>query len=199
MGQKGIKPKDADGYLTGKLLIAMPKMSDPRFYRSVIFICAHDKNGAMGLVINNEMPGVEFDQLLRQLDIASDIKIDLEPLQMPVMNGGPVENARGFLLHSADFKQVDTITIDTFFSVSGTIDALKQVAKGQGPQHMLFALGYAGWGAGQMEREIQENAWLVVDADPALIFQATSDEKWDMAVQKLGINPAMLTGEAGRA
>lgn len=191
---------EKDGqYLTGKLLLSMPSMGDPRFDRSVIFICAHDDNGAMGLVINNKLAGVEFDDLLKQLNINSDIKIDLKSVNIPVMNGGPVDNARGFLLHSADYKQVDTITIDDFYGVTGTVDALREVAQGEGPDQLLFVLGYAGWSAGQLDQEMQQNSWLVVDPDPSLVFHPVNDEKWAMAMQKLGIDPAMLSGAAGQA
>lgn len=185
-------------YLTGKLLLAMPTMGDPRFHKAVIFMCAHDENGAMGLVINHVLPGVEFPQLLEQLGIASDINVNFSS-SVPVMAGGPVESARGFLLHSGDYKRKDTVTIDDAYGVTGTIEALREIARGQGPGKLLFILGYAGWGAGQLDREIQDNSWLVVDADPAIIFHAQADEKWKLAVGKLGIDPAMLSGEAGRA
>lgn len=188
-----------DHYLVGKLLIAMPNMGDPRFHKAVIFMCAHDKNGAMGLVINHTLPGLEFENLLEQLGITSDIEIKLDALSLPVMSGGPVEAARGFLLHSNDFEQNDTVKIDDAYYVTGTIDALKAVAEGDGPDQALFILGYAGWSSGQLDQEIQQNAWLVVDPDPDIIFKTVPDEKWTMAAKKLGIDPAMLSGDAGRA
>ncbi|GJL85852.1 MAG: UPF0301 protein [Micavibrio sp.] len=200
MATKDPTPKnDNSAYLTGKLLLAMPAMGDPRFHRAVIFVCAHDENGAMGLVINHTLPGLDFDQLLTQLNITSDIEVDLKELAVPIMSGGPVEAARGFLLHSGDFNQNDTIKIDDLYSITGTVDALKEVATGNGPDKMLFILGYAGWSAGQLDSEIQQNAWLVVDPDPSIIFHDSPDEKWQMAVKKLGVDPAMLSGEAGRA
>jgi putative transcriptional regulator len=186
-------------YLAGKLLLAMPGMGDPRFYRAVIFLCAHDENGAMGLIINHKVPGTEIRQLLGQMKIPSTIEVDMRGVSHPIMSGGPVEGARGFLLHSAEFKQSDTIPINDVCSVTGTIEALKDVILGKGPEEVLFILGYAGWGAGQLEQEIQENAWLVADPDPDIIFRADPDAKWDLAVQKLGVNPAMLSGAAGRA
>ncbi len=186
-------------YLTGKLLLAMPGLGDPRFHKAVIYMCAHDENGAMGLVINHTLPGLELGQLIGQLDIEDSAKANLESLSTPVLSGGPVESARGFLLHSNDFMQSDTIRIDDTFSVTGTVDALKAVAEGKGPMQMLFILGYAGWSAGQLDEEMRHNAWLTVEPDPALIFHATSDEKWEMAAQKLGIDPAMLSADAGRA
>ena len=184
-------------YLTGRLLLAMPAMGDPRFHKAVIYLCAHDENGAMGLVINHTLPGVDLGQLLAQLNIKPDEIIN--QVKQPVMSGGPVETARGFVLHSNDFEQSDTIKIDDDFSVTGTIDALRAIAGGHGPQKMLFILGYAGWGQGQLDEEIQQNAWLVADPDPALIFDADAEGKWTRAVQKLGIDPGMLSGEAGRA
>ncbi len=186
-------------YLKGKLLLAMPSMGDPRFERAVIFMCAHDSKGAMGLVINRTMPNVEFSDLIKQLKIESDIKINFEKLDLPVLCGGPVESARGFLLHSNDFMRHDTMNVDSSFGVTGTVDALKDVACGEGPEDLLFILGYAGWTAGQLDAEIQQNAWLVIDADPSLIFSGSADEKWSRAVKTLGIDPSMLSSSAGRA
>lgn len=190
-------PKDKkDNYLTGRLLLAMPQMGDPRFHRAVIFMCAHDANGAMGLVLNNIMPGVDLSELLAQLNI--DRQSDKTPAA-PVMNGGPVETARGFVLHSPDFAQPETIRVSQDICVTGTIEALKAIAAGAGPKDMLFMLGYAGWGAGQLDKELQDNAWLVTDADATLVFGANAEDKWDKAVRKIGIDPAMLSGSAGHA
>lgn len=186
-------------YLTGKLLLAMPGMGDPRFDHAVIFMCGHDENGAMGLTINHTLMGIKLEQLLDQLGLMSDIKIDLEKLNIPVMNGGPVDSSRGFLLHRHDFEQKDTIKVNDDFGVTGTIEALKDIAGGKGPKDILFILGYAGWGGGQLEAELHRNAWLVVDPDPDLIFKGEAEDKWNRAVQKLGIDPAMLTGNAGSA
>lgn len=182
-------------YLAGRLLLAMPQMGDPRFHKAVIFMCAHDENGAMGLVINHVVPGLDMRQLLRQMniDMAADTGIS------PVMSGGPVEAGRGFILHSSEFVQKDTVKICDGFSVTGTVDALRAIAAGEGPDDMLFILGYAGWGAGQLDQEIRQNAWLVADPDHELIFNPAMDEKWDRAIGKLGINPAMLSDSAGRA
>jgi|SRR5688572_14594935 len=191
--------KKSEHSLAGKLLLAMPGLGDPRFHRAVIFMCAHDENGAMGLVINHTLTGVQFTSLLEQLNITSDINVNIQNLTFPVMAGGPVEGARGFLLHSHEFKQKDTVPVGDFYSVTGTIEALKAVASGKGPEHLLFILGYAGWGAEQLDKEIQENSWLVVDPDPNIIFHASPEEKWELAVQKLGIDPAMLSTEAGHA
>jgi putative transcriptional regulator len=186
-------------YMAGKLLLAMPSMGDFRFEKSVIYICAHDDQGAMGLVINNPLPDLDFQELLDQLKVTSDIKIDIEALNVPVMNGGPVEGARGFLLHSSDFSGEDTIQVDSKIHVTGTLDALKEVAKGNGPKERLFILGYAGWTAGQLDQELQQNSWLIVDADPDLVFHEDQNEKWLMALKKLGIDPSMLSATGGRA
>ena len=186
-------------YLGGKLLIAMPTMADTRFHKAVILLCAHDKNGAMGLMINHTIAGIEFEHLLEQLGITSDIEVDFSKYAMQVMNGGPVESSRGFLLHSNDFLKDDTIKISENFSVTGTVEALRDVAKGEGPNKVLFILGYAGWNAGQLEQELQQNAWLVVDPDPSIIFNPQHDQKWSRAIGKLGIDPGMLSGDVGRA
>ena len=161
-------------------------------------MCAHDENGAMGLVINHTMPGVDLGQLLLQLNI--DISEDIKACEKtPVMSGGPVESARGFVLHSDDFTQDDTIEIGNGLSVTGTIDALKAIANGDGPQQMLFILGYAGWSAGQLDEEIRQNAWLITESDHGLIFESPADEVWTRAIGKLGIDPAMLSSNAGSA
>ena len=186
-------------YLAGKLLLAMPGMGDHRFNRAVILLCAHDEEGAMGLVINNEMPNVEFSDLAKQLKFESDIKINFDDIHLPVLSGGPVETARGFLLHSSDFKRPDTMQVDDAYGVTGTTDALKDVALGNGPRDMLFVLGYAGWDAGQLDIEIQENAWLVVDPDQDLVFGDDMAGKWSRAMSKLGIDPVLLSGASGRA
>ncbi len=190
---------DKDSMLTGKLLLAMPGIGDPRFKHAVIYICAHDENGAMGLVINHELPNISFKNLLGQLGFSSDIKIDLEKLSTPVMQGGPVEAERGFLLHSGDFARDETVKIDDAISVTGTTDALEDLLTGRGPQDALFVLGYAGWTAGQLESELTQNAWLLTEASAEIVFHADHAEKWNLAVKGLGFDPAMLSTEAGRA
>jgi putative transcriptional regulator len=187
--------------LTGRLLLAMPGMADPRFQKAVIFICAHDKNGAMGLVINHVLPGIDMRELLKQLNIKppGENTPAVPSKDADVMNGGPVETARGFLLHSSEFTQDDTIHLDGRFSVTGTVDALKAIADGNGPRDMLFILGYSGWGAGQLDRELHENTWLVADPDPGLVFETAHDLKWDRAVRAIGVDPAMLSTDLGHA
>jgi putative transcriptional regulator len=183
--------------LMGRVLVAMPNMGDPRFHRAVVLLCAHDDNGAMGLVINHVLPGVDMRHLLEQLHI--EITKDAPLNNIAVMSGGPVENARGFILHTHDFHQDDTIRITSDLAVTGTVDALRSVAAGTGPEKMVFILGYAGWTEGQLESEIQQNVWLVCDADPELIFNVPPEEKWNKAIGSLGIDLAMLSGETGRA
>lgn len=186
-------------YLSGKLLLAMPGMTDPRFARAVIFLCAHDANGAMGIVINQTMPDVKFGELLSQIKTSSPLELPKNIPAVPVMRGGPVEMARGFLLHGGDYKKPDTIKVDEQFGVTGTVDALKDIAAGKGPEKMVFALGYAGWSAGQLDKELQENAWLSIDADAEIVFKTPPKDKWDRAFKKLGVDPGMLSAAAGRA
>ncbi len=186
-------------YLTGKLLIAMPNMEDVRFHRAVVFVCAHDAGGAMGLVINHKMPNIRFGELIRQLKFDSDINVDIGKLNFPIMYGGPVESARGFILHSGDFISSDTMKISDTYGITGTISALEEIIRGTGPKDMVFALGYAGWNAGQLDAEIQQNAWLVVDSDYDLVFENEPEQKWVRAINKLGIDPAMLSNIAGTA
>jgi len=192
------KKPNTDNYLAGRILMAMPGLGDTRFHKAVIFLCAHDEKGAMGLVINHVMPGVALKELLTQLNIKPSSP-DNQILSLPVMSGGPVEPARGFVLHTPDFQQMETITINESFCVTGTLEALKEIATGKGPYKMLFVLGYAGWSAGQLDKEIQQNAWLIADADPDLIFKPTHEEKWNAAIRTLGFDPHLLSGDAGHA
>jgi len=185
--------------MTGKLLIAMPAMGDSRFERAVIFVCSHDEGGAMGLVINHALPSIEFGDLVKQLKVESDIKVNFDKIDLPVMYGGPVESARGFLLHSGDFIRDETMQVNQLCGVTGTLDALKDIALGKGPDNLMFILGYAGWEAGQLESEIMQNVWLIAEPDEKLIFAANHQNKWTQAVAKLGIDPAMLSAKAGSA
>ncbi|MEM6780946.1 MAG: YqgE/AlgH family protein [Pseudomonadota bacterium] len=187
------------GYLAGQVLLAMPGMGDTRFNRAVIYICAHDKNGAMGLVINHIVPGLKFGSLLKELNVATDITIPSDIVTLPVINGGPVETARGFLLHSKDFKHDDTVDINESFSLTGTVDALKEVASGQGPKDMVFTLGYAGWSAGQLDQELHQNAWLTCEASRDLIFDTAPHDMWDAAVGHIGVDPSLLSLNSGHA
>ena len=183
------------GYLTGHLLIAMPQMQDPRFARSVVYMCAHTEDGAMGLVVNKLVENVTFPDLLEQLNIETG-KIEQE---IRIHFGGPVETGRGFVLHSADYVQDATLVVDQHLALTATVDILKSIAEGGGPNHSLLALGYAGWAPGQLELEIQANGWLSVAADPELVFGAGLDDKWGAAMAKIGIDHSKLSGSAGHA
>ncbi len=192
-----------DGYLDGQLLIAMPVMGDPRFERSVIYMCAHSSEGAMGIIVNRPAGSIDFPGLLVQLDIikrGDQIALPETAETMKVLKGGPVDTGRGFVLHSSDFFIKDaTLNIDNGICLTATVDILKAIASGGGPKHAILALGYAGWAPGQLESEIQHNGWLHCDADADLIFGADVDEKYQRALRKIGIDPGMLSHEAGHA
>ena len=182
-------------YLSGQLLIAMPGMTDPRFEKSVIYVCAHNSDGAMGLVVNRAIDSLTFPELLQQLEIDPAAGND----SVRVLFGGPVEQARGFVLHSPDYLQDASLVVDENVALTATIDILRAIAEGKGPANCLLALGYAGWGAGQLDSEIKSNGWLSVDADVDLVFGCDLDEKWERAMAKIGIDPRMLSDDAGHA
>jgi len=190
-------------YLDGRLLIAMPVMGDPRFERSVIYMCAHSADGAMGIMVNRPAGSIDFPELLVQLKIipkADQIKLPENAESMKVLQGGPVDTSRGFVLHSGDFYIKDaTLRIADGICPTATVDILKAIAKGAGPKHAILALGYAGWHPGQLENEIQGNGWLHCDADPDLVFGDDVDDKYSRALRKIGIDPGMLSNEAGHA
>jgi len=191
------------GYLDGQMLIAMPAMMDERFSRSLIYICAHSSEGAMGIVVNHPAPNIDFSDLLVKLDVipAKDV-IRLPPQAdvVKVLRGGPVETERGFVLHSADyFVEDSTLTIDDGICLTATVDILKAIARGSGPASAILALGYAGWAPGQLETEIQGNGWLHCAADSELIFGPDIRGKYERALRKIGIDLAMLSSEAGHA
>lgn len=184
-----------DTTLSGQLLVAMPQMADPRFARSVVYLCAHSADGAMGLVINRLIDSLRFDALLDQLGLESSAEHE----NLPIHFGGPVESSRGFVLHSTDYIQDSTLLIDDEVALTATIDVLRAIADGGGPERRVLALGYAGWGAGQLDQEIQDNGWLLVPADEALVFGFDNDTKWQSAISKLGIDLPLLSTEAGHA
>lgn len=189
------EPLNEDLYLSGHLLVAMPNMPDQRFAKSVIYVCAHNEEGAMGLVVNKTMDDLTFPDLLEQLNILptgyhKPIKVHF---------GGPVESGRGFVLHTPDYMQEATMVVDDKVALTATVDILQAIADGRGPEQSLLALGYAGWGPGQLDEEIKANGWLHVDADPDLVFGLGPDEKWEQAMVKIGIDPRMLSDEAGHA
>src|SRR5919106_490428 len=193
MGLRNQIPDDST--LTGQLLVAMPHMADSRFARTVVYLCAHSAEGAMGLVVNRLIDSLSFDSLLDQLGLEANG----EALEMPVHFGGPVESSRGFVLHSADYIQDSTLVIDDDIALTATIDVLKAIASGNGPRQRVLALGYAGWAAGQLDAEIQANGWLMVPADHELVFGLDNDTKWERAIAKLGVDLSLLSSEAGHA
>lgn len=193
--------------LTGKILIAMPAMGDPRFARSVILICEHSDQGAMGLVLNRPLPELSFPQLLTQLEIEST-----SPRAVAIRFGGPVETTRGFVLHRTDAAAGDPdqaadndpdhegrIDIAPGIAMTATRDILEDLARGTGPEDAVLSLGYCGWHAGQLEAEILDNGWLIGKAADALIFGEDDALKWAEALQEQGIDPSKLSGAAGRA
>ena len=188
---------EGENFLEGKLLIAMPGMTDERFTQTVIYICAHSSKGAMGLVINKPIQGLTFVELMKQLQIETKEEIVGD---LPILYGGPVETGRGFVLHSGDYEGSDsTLPVSEDISLTATLDILRAIAEGRGPKQALFALGYAGWGAGQVENEFQYNGWLHCHADPTLVFGTDPQAKWSTALARLGIGPSGLVADAGRA
>ncbi len=189
-------PIEGENFLEGKLLIALPGMPDPRFEKSVIYMCAHSLEGAMGIIINRPVEGVDFRELMEKLDL----EVTAEVNDVPVLYGGPVETGRGFVLHSGDYESTDsTLPVSQDVSLTATVEILRAIGQGKGPRKALFALGYAGWGPGQIEDEIRANGWLHCDSDAALLFDADLDTRWKEALRKLGIDASGLTAHAGQA
>ena len=182
-------------YVTGQLLIAMPGMRDERFAKSVIYMCAHSEEGAMGLMLNQRLDSLTFAELISQLEL------DEKHLSrdVPVYFGGPVESGRGFVLHTSDYQQDATLEVVNGVALTATVEILKAIAQGKGPQKSLLALGYAGWGPGQLDMEIRANGWLQVPSDSEIIFDIEPDTKWERAIQRLGIDPRMLSDDVGHA
>jgi putative transcriptional regulator len=190
-------------YLDGQCLIAMPGMADTRFSRSVVYVCAHSEDGAMGIIVNKPAADTRFPDLLVQLDLIPSeelIRLPSQAEKLQVLRGGPVETKRGFVLHTADFfLESATLPIDDGICLTATLDILRAIAIGSGPESAVLALGYAGWGAGQLESEIQANGWLHCAADQALLFDDGIETKYTRALGKIGIDPAFLSSEAGHA
>ena len=188
-------------FLDGQLLIAMPGIGDPRFEKSVIFMCAHSENGAMGTIVNKRAPMLSFTELLERLDITPQedrIKLPDDVQSVMVQFGGPVEPGRGFVLHTTDYFSAETsLPIDEGIALTATLDILRAMAVGDGPRRALLALGYAGWGPGQLESEMQRNGWLNCAPDEDLLFGNDLDGKYSMALGKIGVDPSMLSSEAG--
>lgn len=193
----------APDYLDGQFLVAMPNMPDARFQRTVIYLCAHTAEGAMGLIINQKARRLAFPELLVQLDvIAAKEAIRLAPraAATPVLRGGPVETARGFVLHSDEFRiEEATLAIHDGLALTATLDILRAMARDEGPRKAILALGYASWAPGQLESEIQHNGWLTGPGDPAIVFDEDQDAKYTRALRAIGVDPAFLSCEAGHA
>ena len=185
---------DDPPFMTGKLLLAMPGMADPRFDRAVIAMCAHDEDGALGIGIGHHRPGVRLRDLLQQLQLDPGKAPDL-----PVHHGGPVEPGRGFVIHSEDWSGQDTVAVLGVGALTGTLDVLKAIAEGRGPSRFIVALGYAGWGEGQLDDEMTRHGWFAVPANTTVLFDAEADDRWRASFEQAGIDPRLLTSEAGAA
>ena len=195
-GGRIITDMEALEHLSGKFLIAMPDMGDPRFAGAVIYVCSHSEDGAMGLIVNKPNPDLRFGKLLEQMKISKspacrDIRVHF---------GGPVERARGFVLHSMDYtSDGNTMEVEDGIGMTGTLDVLEALAKGEGPATSLLALGYAGWGPGQLEAELMQNGWLTGPARQDILFGRANEHKWAAALKLLGVDPSMLSASGGRA
>ena len=182
--------------LTGQLLVAMPQMMDPRFARSVVYVCAHSEDeGAMGLVVNKLLSSLTMGELFTHLKLEPSALGDARPVHF----GGPVEPGRGFVLHTPDYREEATLVIGDEFGVTATLDILRAIGKGEGPQRSLLALGYAGWAPGQLDAEMNANGWLCVVPDTELVFESDIDTRWQRALAKLGVDLTMLSTDAGHA
>ena len=201
--KKKRREADASSYLEGQLLVAMPSMTDRRFARSVIYICAHSDEGAMGLIVNQRASNISAPDLLEQLGIttrSANDEVSNQILDLSIQIGGPVESGRGFVLHSADyFAEESTLAIEQGVCLTATIDILKAIAQGRGPNRAMLALGYAGWSPGQLESEIHANGWLNCPADPDIIFDDALDSKYARAMSKIGIDLSHLVNDTGHA
>ena len=190
-----VPESDDSKFLDGQILIAMPGMQDPRFFKSVVYICAHSTEGAMGLIVNKRADDLVWEDLFKKLDIP----IGGAGAPNPVHYGGPVETGRGFVLHSSDYHATDaTLNVDGVTSMTATLDVLQALGMGTGPDRAIVALGYSGWAPGQLESELQRNGWLLCDPDEKLLFGTDDEAKWDLALAKLGIDPTLL-GAGGHA
>lgn len=185
-----------NGFIPGQLLIAMPGIGDPRFERAVVLVCAHDESHAMGVAVNRPLDGVTVSDLLERLEISGDARGPADP----VLLGGPVERERGFVLHTDDYDSDGSLAVGGGVVLTGTRDVLAAMASGEGrPRRAVLALGYAGWGAGQLEDELKQNVWLTCPADETLVFGGDHEGKWTRALEKIGVDPNWLSASAGRA
>ena len=189
------KPQEFSGYMTGQMLVAVPQIADSNFERAVIYICGHDENGAMGLILNKYIQELTLKSLLEQLGLSSE-KLGFDE---PVHFGGPMDNGRGFVLHTDDYVHPATVHLSNHFAMTATLDVLQSIANGEGPKQALVAMGYAGWSAGQLDEELGENVWLRIDPDFDLIFNSPADRKWELGMEKIGIDIATLDPNIGQA
>lgn len=182
-------------FLTGQLLLSMPGMGDPRFERATIAMCMHDEGGALGLMVNRVHDRLSVRQLMEQLEI--------DPGQTPedafVHSGGPVEPARGFVLHSLDYASESTLRVADAWGLTATLDILRDIAAGVGPAKWLMALGYSGWGEGQLDAELARHGWLSAAGDGAIVFDTPLEQRWPRAYAAIGIDPVRLSPQAGNA
>ena len=189
--------------LVGRFLVAAPSMPDERFQKSVVFVCKHDDEGALGIIVNTKVDDLPLDQVYKQLGIEQASG----PEERPVLLGGPVEPSRGLVLHSADYTRDETLLIEGGMALTASLEILRDMAGGQGPKHAWLALGHSGWAPGQLDREMQDNAWLVAEGDADLVFDADLDAKWQRALDRLsgkgglagGFDPASYSPHTGRA
>ena len=185
---------DAPASLSGQLLLAMPGIGDPRFEKAVIAMCAHDENGAVGVALDRLVPQIGFHQLLDQLGIEPGLAPDRE-----IHLGGPVEQQRGFLLHSTDWIGADTLLVEGRWGFTSTLDILRAIAEGGGPSRWLVALGYAGWGEGQLDGEMRRHGWFPTRGDDTILFERPASQRWELAMRGAGIDPHLLAATSGRA
>ncbi len=192
------KQKQVDAMqIQGQILVAMPSMQDPRFRESIIFMCGHDKNGAMGIIVNKLIDDVYLEDIIDQMDLEAQAQDDIPPY--PIHYGGPVEIGRGFVLHTTDCLRDSSVTITDDIALTASTEIFNQVLEGSGPDHLLIALGYAGWSSGQLETEIMENSWLTLPADASILFDTTPETLWERTLKKFGIDPLCLSLHAGNA
>lgn len=187
---------DVQKYLTGQIIVSMPQMTDPKFQRSVIFICGHDQNGAMGIYLNKLIDGLQWGQLMGQLGITGSEALLTQP---PIHFGGPMEPGRGFVIHTNEYQSENTVEISTSYSLTATLEILKAINAGKGPTNYILALGYAGWGPGQLDTEIQTSAWVSIEPTDEILFKYSAEEKWSHALDFLGITIDMVSTEIGHA
>lgn len=181
-------------YLSGRLLLAMPGMGDARFDHAVVAMCVHDEHGALGIGIGHVRDGITLHGLLEDVGIDPGVAPDV-----PILNGGPVETARGFVLHSNDWGGEGSVTVSSLCDLSASMDVLRAIAEGRGPSRYLVALGYAGWGAGQLEGEMRHHGWYAAQGRPEILFETPTGRRWQQAWKREGIDPSHLVAQTGRA